>query len=252
MLGGAHRVLLIGLAVALVAGLAHVPAARAVEGQPDLCGGLDVGESFHQLAPNIGDGTGGKLFVCGEPETDMPPYQEFTPDQSAPDPIDPSGNFNSNYAYIIGPNGAAANWTGISGNQILVAAIEGLGEGLAVDAFVAWAFPPLTWAAAVGSAVASLTANVLVNIGNQLYGAYEDMAASDWDFYVPSNWHGWIFWDGLGEVQTVTIDPHIVNQYFYNLQDYTPNDPDAYVRLYVGVSQRPVGQGDGKIGRAHV
>jgi hypothetical protein len=245
----AERALLAVAAAGILAlGLAS-PASAALE-EPDLCGDVNSGQSTHLLAPGIGDGTGGKEFLCADPITDMPPFVDVLTDQDAPDGVDPSGNFGTNYAYIIGPTGSAANWAGISGNQVLVAAIEGFGEGVAVGVFAAYAFPPVSWVASVGSVIAGVAANVLVNLGTQVWDEYSDMSGSDWDFFVPGDsgsgdWRGWIFWDGLGEVQTVTIDPHLVNQYYYNLSDYTDEQPTAYVRLYVGVSQRPVQQGDG-------
>jgi Ca2+-binding RTX toxin-like protein len=230
--------------------LAFAAPAQAVLEEPDLCGDASVGESTHDLAGGIGDGTPGKAFLCGQPWNDLPPFQEWAPQQGAPDPIDPSGEFDRNRAYIIGPNGQAANWSGISTNSIIASAIEGFGSGLVVAAFTAAAFPPASWVAAVGVEVATVTVSVLRDVGTQLYTAYEDMSASDWDFYVPGDsgsgdWRGWVIWDGLGEVQTVTIDPHLVNQYYYNMQDYADKAPMAYIRLYVGVSQRPVNQGDG-------
>ncbi len=241
---------LIAAAAALGLGLACAAPASATLDNPDICGDYsNNGQQLMQLLPGIGDGTPGKGFLCTPPVTDMPPFYDYTPDQDAPDPIDPSGAFDSNYAYIIGPNGAAANWTGISTNRIIATAIESVASGVTTAAFVAWAFPPASLAASFGGLVVGATIDVLINVGSQIYDAYEDMAGSDWDVYVPSSsgsgdWHGWIFWDGFGEVQTTTIDPHLVNQYYYNLQDYVDEDPTAYVRLYVGVSQRPVEQGD--------
>ncbi len=244
------RSALAATAAALGLGLACAAPASATLDNPDICGTYaNNGQQLMQLLPSIGDGTPGKGFLCTAPVTDMPPFYDYTPDQDAPDPIDPSGDFDSNYAYIIGPNGAAANWTGISTNRIIATAIESVASGLTTAAFVAWAFPPASLAASFGGLVVGATIDVLINVGSQIYDAYEDMAGSDWDVYVPSSsgsgdWHGWIFWDGFGEVQTTTIDPHLVNQYYYNLQDYVDETPTAYVRLYVGVSQRPVEQGD--------
>jgi Ca2+-binding RTX toxin-like protein len=245
-----HAQLLLAVAAAALLALGLAPPAGATLNEPDLCGDINSGQSTHLLNSGIGDGTPGKEFLCGDTITDIPAGAEVEPDQDAPDAIDSSGDFDTNYAYIIGPNGAAANWTGISGTQVLVAAAEGIGEGVAVSAFIAWAFPPATLAATFTSIVAGAVANTLVNIGTQIWDDYSDMSGSDWDFFVPADsgsgdWNGWLAWDGLGEVQTVSIDPHILNSWWYDISDYADESPPVYVRLYTGVSQRPVSQGDG-------